>query len=72
MIVLITASPTHRDVAIKDRAYSGGNGHTLATLTNTGDTSLRVLGQGVSECLFATLTTMTNCTDMDVTVEFVD
>ncbi len=59
-------------IIIKDRARSGGDGHTIATLTNTTDTSLKLFGHALSEYVYVTLTTMTSCTEMDVVIEIIE
>ncbi len=59
-------------IIIKDRALTGGDGHTIATLTNTTDTSLKLFGHALSEYVYVTLTTMTSCTDMDVILEVIE
>jgi hypothetical protein len=55
-------------VDVKIRTAPTGDGHTLGTLSNLGTTMLKVEG-GLPELMYATLTTLTNCTDLDVVVE---
>lgn len=57
-------------VVIKHKALSDGDAHELDTLSNTGDSAV-IVNSPLSQVLFATLTTLTDCTDFDLTVEVI-
>jgi len=57
-------------IIISDRALEGGDLHDVITLTTLGDTEVRVYGP-LTERIVVTLSTLTGCTDFDLTLELI-